>query len=399
MKSWSQEDIGQANRQRILKEVLGAGSTSRSIIGERLDLNAASVSRITRDLIEAGLVQEVNADEPTGRRGPRSKKLVINHNGGYIIGIGINAYQQVVTLADLSNERIASWDATDVELADAEQFLKTCCDKANELIDQHVPDRSRVFGVGLTVSGELNKARGSVLFAPTLGWNAEVDATAILTRELKMPVVLETPSAAICQSEAAFGVARGASSVGTLYCALGFGFGLQINNQSYANTNQIGGILTEAKIVDQVTSSTVSSLSELCGGRALLRETLGEAAFGEMSDQERARHIYEIVSPDAQITDAQRQGLHDIGLRSANAFALCLTVLQPDVLLLAGPLAQSPHYFDAFRDQLAALRPERRQSIEIRRSDLTQMGAARLLSLSENIGNANLDLTALKGGT
>ena len=68
------------------------------------------------------------------------------------------------------------------------------------------------------------------------------------------------------------------------------------------------------------------------------------------------------------------------------------------MLLLAGPLAQSPYFFDAFCRQIAALRADVQQPFEIVKSEMTQMGAARLLSLSENIANAKLDLNALKGG-
>ncbi len=398
MTSWSQEEIGLGNRQRVLGEILGAGTISRTQIAERLELNAASVSRITRDLIDACLVQEVNASEPEVRRGPRAKKLVMKNSGGYVIGVGINAFQQMVTLADLSNNRIASWDAGLADPTNAHEFLKVCCQHAEELIREHVPDRSRLFGVGVTIAGDLDKARGTVMSAPTLGWLEEVNVAEIVGRELNVPVVLETPSAAICASEVAFGAARDIENVVAIYCSLGFGFGFQLNGTDYNGVSRTGGVLTEARVTDGVASNIPVSLSELCGGTALLRQILGPDAFAELSDREKARKIWEVVSLADKDDEKCKMVLEEFGARAASCFSLTLTVLQPGMVLLAGPLAQSPYYFDAFCKQIDVLKTDLQQPIKIHRSEMTQMGAARLLSLSENIANAKLDLNALRGG-
>ncbi|MCG7520770.1 ROK family transcriptional regulator [Ruegeria sp. Ofav3-42] len=398
MTGWSQEEIGLGNRQRVLSEILGAGTISRTQIAERLNLNAASVSRITRDLIDARLVQEADASKPEARRGPRSKKLMVENSGGFVIGIGINAFQQMVTLADLSNNRIASWDAGQVDPADAQEFLKVCCRHAEELIGEHVLDRSRLFGVGVTIAGDLDKARGTVVSAPTLGWLEEVNVCEIVGRELNVPVVLETPSAAICHSEVAFGVARDIENVVTIYCSLGFGVGFQLNGSEYSGVSRTGGLLTEARVTDGVASNVPVSLSDLCGGTALLRQILSPSDFVSLSDRERARKIWEIVSLADKGDEKCKAVLEEFGARAASCFSLTLTVLQPEMVLLAGPLAQSPYYFDAFCSQIDILKADLQQSVKIQRSEMTQMGAARLLSLSENIANAKLDLNALKGG-
>lgn len=182
----------------------------------------------------------------------------------------------------------------------------------------------------------------------------------------------------------------------TIYCSLGFGVGVRINQQPFGGFDPLGSVLTETKIARDITSGAFGYLSDLCGGRALLREMFGDAALAGLTDQEKALKVYEILSATHTVPPAHQAMLGDIGLRSANAFALCLSVVQPDLLLLAGPLAQSPHYFEAFQRQIGALGAVPRERFEIKRSELTQMGAARLLSLSENIANAKLDLVALR---
>ena len=397
MAGWSQEEIGRGNRQRVLGEILGAGTISRTQIADNLALNAASVSRITRELIEARLIQEVGVSQPEGRRGPRTKKLTMDRTGGYVIGIGINAFQQVVTLADLSNNRIASWDAGGTGLTDGSSFIRECCRKAKALVEQHVPERDRLFGVGLTIAGNLDRARGIVISAPTLGWDEETNVCGIVREELGVPVVLETPSAAICQSEVSFGAARNIENVAVIYCALGFGIGLQVNGEPYSGIGRVGGVLTEAKTTSGVGSNVPVSLSDLCGGKALLRQLLTPEVFDALSHQERTQKMRDVVSLANEGDEECRSALEEYGAKAATCFSLSLTVLQPELVLLAGPLAQSPYYLEAFRKQIDNLKAELQVPIKIKVSEMTHMGAARLLSLHENIANAELDLNLLKG--
>lgn len=62
-------DIGAQNRNLVLAQILRQPPISRSAIGQALNLNAASVSRITRELIDARLVRESGLADAQGRPG------------------------------------------------------------------------------------------------------------------------------------------------------------------------------------------------------------------------------------------------------------------------------------------------------------------------------------------
>ena len=65
------QDQGAQNRNRVLAEVLRRPGLLRTDIGRTVVLNVASVSRITRDLIDSGLISEKDAFGPKGRPGRR----------------------------------------------------------------------------------------------------------------------------------------------------------------------------------------------------------------------------------------------------------------------------------------------------------------------------------------
>ena len=83
--------------RRNLRDVLGTivlnGPLSRTEISRHTGLHAASVSRITKSLIAADLIRERSEVTTPGKPGRRFIELEVNPEGGYVIGIAINALE------------------------------------------------------------------------------------------------------------------------------------------------------------------------------------------------------------------------------------------------------------------------------------------------------------------
>ena len=267
MSARSQEETGKLNRRLVLGEILKNRAISRTEIATNLGLNAASISRITRDLIDADLIVEKELSEPDGRRGRRFVQLSPVAEGGYIIGVGINAFRQSVTLADLENNKIASWEATGMPVNDGPTFLRLCAKKAARLIQENVPDQSRFFGTGLAVAGHIDKNSKVLKSAPIMGWEKEVDVASVFSEHLSGPIALETPSAAINLAETTFGMASKFSKTITLHCSLVTGIGMTIKGEGGGGTLNSSSVLSDAPF----TSSSHHSGS----GPASLRQISG----------------------------------------------------------------------------------------------------------------------------
>ncbi|MFC6672823.1 ROK family transcriptional regulator [Marinobacterium aestuariivivens] len=185
----SRGDLGQSNRRRVISEILFNGPVPRTEIAARTGLTAASVSRITRDLINAGLVVEAK-ELPSSRSGRRLVELSLNPGGGYVLGIGINAFAQVVSLADLNNNLIAE-RALEIEcLVDPQPVLTAVAETAQQIIADSGVDHARIFGAGVATAGAVDPARGILLDSQTLGWK-DLDIGPRLARMLDLPVALE----------------------------------------------------------------------------------------------------------------------------------------------------------------------------------------------------------------
>lgn len=372
----------------VLTEVAREPGSSRSDVAKRLGLNLATVSRASRDLIDCGLVEETGNKEAKGPGRPFIG-LRLRGDGGYVIGIGVNAFRQSVTLANLRNEKLAEWIAPEPPGKDGAVFLATCVEKAKELIDVSGLPPDRLFGVGLAIAAEVDRASGIITDAPTFGWSGEINIRQMVSESLQVPLAIETPSLAITQAEAEFGSLRDARSIVTLHCSLGFGMGVRRSGETGGSVD-FGRVLTRA----QSSGPEPELLDGLCGGLSVLNEIEGVNQLASLPDLERARLLTETLK-QAETKSSVATILKDRGRLAGQHFSLLLDVLRPDVLLLAGPLAQSSIYVKGVTDALGialARRPE------IQTTDMTPTGASRWLSLRANVLLGNIDFSALKKG-
>lgn len=263
-------DIGAQNRNLVLAQILRQPPISRSAIGQALNLNAASVSRITRELIDARLVRESGLADAQGRPGRRFVGLMPNGAGGFVVGIGLNAFRQSVTLANLENEKIAEWVSPRAPGRDGNTFIRQCIGKAAEMVLAHVSDRQRLLGVGVAVAADLDKQAGVILGAPTFGWTQPVPIAELVAEKLGAPLAMEVPSHAINVAEAEYGQGKAYRNVTTLHCSLGFGMGVRKQDPGGARV-EFGRVLTRAMVPD----GSGGKLDAYCGGISFLNETIG----------------------------------------------------------------------------------------------------------------------------
>ena len=384
------DNVG-SNRNLVLCEVMRQPGISRSAIAARLSLNLASVSRISRELIEAQLIRE--EEVKIGKKGPgrRFIGLAPNGSGGYIVGIGLNAFRQSVTLADIENKKIAEWVSDEPPSHDGVSFINLCLGKAADMVRTHVPDRHRFFGVGVAVAANLDLQNGIIIDAPAFGWTDPIPLRSMVTQRLDAPLSLSTPSTAINQSETESGKGQGFKQVITLHCNLGFGLGARKTGDLGGGVVDFGRVLVHARSADTANQR----LDALCGGVSVLNQVYGPAQVDAWSDIERGRKLSDLIQKSDD-DDALQEILCGKGSATALHMSLLIDVLGPDLILLAGPLAQSSSYVEGFHSQLEKTLTHTGILPDVRVSKMTPTGASRWLALRGNVGMGNLDLSRLK---
>jgi len=207
-------------------EVLLAGPLSRTELARRLDLSAGSVTRLTKPLIETGLLVEVpEAGEVLEtRQGRPSQPLDVVAESRSFLGFKITEDMVYGVVTSLRSDIVARHDRplTTHDPAEVVELL-------GEMTEQLAARHPRLAGVGIGVGG-LVEDRSVVGESPFLGWR-DVPLAELVGRRTGLPVVVENDVAALVEAETWFGAGRGLDRFVVLTIGAGIGYGLVLGGR------------------------------------------------------------------------------------------------------------------------------------------------------------------------
>lgn len=96
--------VKQLNSAAVYRLIDQHGPISRIQIAEQSQLAPASVTKITRQLIERGLIKEVDQQASTGGR--RAISIIAETRNFNAIGVRLGRYDATLTLYDLSSKTL-----------------------------------------------------------------------------------------------------------------------------------------------------------------------------------------------------------------------------------------------------------------------------------------------------
>ena len=373
--SRSREELGQRNRRLVLRQVLFRGPISRSAIATRIGLTQATVSRITRELIDAGLIEEGEA--VTDRRpGRRFVGLRVRPTGCFIAGTSINVFRQDVLVADLTNAPIASRRLRFDSLDDPQSVLRRTAGALDALIDDTGLDRERLVGCGIVVTGSVDPARCRLRSAPALGWK-DVDLRDEVESRLKVPVFADSIPNAKNLTAHGFGSAKDLDNVALLNVSLAVGCSLMLDGRLLRGPQFNAGLIESFAIPDERTGE-LCPVDRIAGGLAVVGEVEGKPfANGGPA----ASALVEIMRNAAGGDAASRAALHRAGRALAFAVTSIHAILHPEVVLLSGPLIESESFCSGVRRRIVELAGAEFLNKRLRFSHLSNQEAACSLAI------------------
>lgn len=229
------------SEREALREVLIHGPLPRAEVARRLGVSRASLTRVTRNLLEHGLVVE----GPTEQRawtGRPSELFGIAPSARHFFGVKLTGDAIFAAVIDLgaheivtAEEALASREVEDVVARIAAIFADF-----RERFDDIVAG-------GVCLAGDLTRDRAIVVDSPFLGWK-DVPLADILTAELGIPMATENDVRALTATEHWFGAGAGCSSLALITVGTGIGFGLVIDDRLVAGAHGRAGRLDHLKI-------------------------------------------------------------------------------------------------------------------------------------------------------
>ena len=355
--AWTDKKPGRGTQRAVLREIMLSGPLSRTEIASRSGLTAATISRITRELIDARLVRELPAERDDAETvfrdqpGRRPVSLDIDPRGGQVLGIRISPSFQTIALANLKNQIIADTDLTLDGFDDPDSVIKRVADECQRLITLHIKDRSRLFGGFITIPAMVDQERKSVWTAPYLGWH-DVPLGSKLASILDLPMRIESLSTTFILAETYFGVARGRKDVLALLSGLGLGVGLLLNGRLAGNRNHRTTLVGSMPVIGK--DGNTSRLDRIASGFHILHRLHGDRFDpSDMSaDKSKAEALKMVINRDLAGDPTVVAPISEAAREWGRIAAQLIRLVVPEVVVIAGPLSLSPSYVTATRQAI-----------------------------------------------
>lgn len=219
--------------RRIALEVLLDGPVSRSELSRRTGLSAGSLTRLTKPLVDGGLLVEAPGTRPTDGPGPRlgrpTQPLAVVPSSHHFIGVKLTGDHAYAALTDLRAEILSSTDAA-LPDHDAAAVVEVVTALVEHLRAATRPDRPvDVTGLGVSLGGHATRA-GTVTRADYLGWE-DLPLADLLTERTGLPTVVENDVVAVTEATHWFGEGRGCDRFALVTVGAGIGYGLVVHDE------------------------------------------------------------------------------------------------------------------------------------------------------------------------
>ncbi len=341
------------NRASVMKLILENPGIDRTRLAEATGLTGAAVTRIVQELMNAGLLADTGALDETGGRGRRRTGLEVAGNGGYVLGLGILAFNSSVALTDITGRTIDTLAVEPSQISDPTQTLDEIAAAAKSLIEKHGLREDRIFGAGAAIAGYLDRQGEIWERSPYLGWPA-FNIRRSLSDRLGLRIAVENVNRCIAVAESRMGCCRGAREILLVRAALGLGGAIISSGEILRGQNnqagQIGHIPADPD-GPVCSCGKRGCLNTLASGSAILNELgISNSSNGGPDQMEgRERELRNVLSRSLENDTAAIGAISQAGDALAKHCASLVHSIDPQTIVLTGPLGRNSTYCDAFK--------------------------------------------------
>lgn len=258
---------GDLTRSAVLALLGQEGPLSRADLARALDVSAATVTAVTRELIHGGLV--VETQQAPSRGGRPAQLLALAGSTGAAVGAKVTADHVAIVCATLDGAVIGSWqESMDALAPDAPDRL---ADLLAGTVDELTARGTRLLGVGVCVPGDVDDQDVGTVTAPTL-WGGPLQLGAILRSRLALPVLVENDVNALAVAERLYGRGRAHRDFLVLTIGRGIGAGVVVDRAVYRGAHGGAGEIGHIPVEPDGPTCT-------CGNRGCLEAVIGEQAL------------------------------------------------------------------------------------------------------------------------
>ncbi|MEE2945798.1 MAG: ROK family transcriptional regulator [Pseudomonadota bacterium] len=329
-------------RAQILEAIRKAGNIARIDIAKETRVSPATVTAITSELMETGLIEEIVPDEPRqkAKRGRPRVALKIRGDAFPVAGVKVARETLSTMIVDFAGKELANHEytltnpsMTPEELA--EEILRALL-MTSQKAGMELSDLSAI-GVGL--AGLIDAPRSFVHWSPSLD-RRNVDMGETFEKVFHCPVLVENDANLVAKAEQLFGHGRNLSNFIVITIEHGVGMGIVIDDKIYRGTRGTGAEFGHAKVQFEGALCQCGQrgcLEAYVGDYALLREANAVIAGEPLTDLTALWKMAQSGNPLAKAVFERAGKMFAMGLANV------VNIFDPELIILAGGRAAFDH--------------------------------------------------------
>ncbi|HBV74847.1 MULTISPECIES: DNA-binding transcriptional regulator NagC [Vibrio] len=334
--------VKQLNSAAVYRLIDQQGPISRIQVADVSQLAPASVTKITRQLLERGLIKEVAQQASTGGR--RAISLTTETGPFHSIAIRLGRDYIQISLYDLSGHELSNhhspfrYDKQQDLLDGLVLHTKAFINQNKNLIDQ-------LIAIGVTLPGLVNPETGVVEYMP----NTEIDNLSLgklLQKTFSVEVFVGNDIRGLALAEHYFGASRDCQDSILVSVYRGAGAGIIVNGQVFLGSNrnvgEIGHIQIEP-LGDRCQCGNFGCLETVAANPAIIAHIKQRLEQGYPSSlaQIESLTMSAICEHANQGDELASQSLIRVGNHLGKAIAMTVNLFNPQKIIIAGEIVKS----------------------------------------------------------
>jgi glucokinase len=345
--------LSQLNEFLVLDAVGARGEVTRHDLASALGLSQASVSRIVKRLVEAGMVTE--APSPSGSPGRDPLAIRLNQRAGGVIAIDLGGTKCHGALADFTGEVVAEDFRQTQERGTPFEALVACIEAMRAAAaDAGLPVRAVAIGIPAVVDPET----GLVVQGPNVGWDG-FDLRGVLAEHVGEPLVIDNDVNLAAFGQAWRGDGRSVDNFVTLSIGTGVGgaivSGGELVRGHRNSAGEIGNLITRS---DQLRAAPgpMANFEDVASGPALARaaRALLEAEGQASSLDAATLTAHDVFRAAAEGDPVGTRVIEGLLVDVAVAVVALRAVVAPELVILDGSVGRALEPYVARLEELVA---------------------------------------------
>ena len=335
-------------KKKILSLMRTDGYTSAPVLSKWLKISLPTCILLLNDLIAAGYVKNFGIGESSGGRKPSLYGLP--EDGFYVISCDFSRFSANMAILDSYHKFVTPLIEVNTHIDDP-YLVDKLYEAAHKLMKDHQIPEEKLYGIGVDMPGLINSKTG-------INYTIKDKKRQYIGRELKQKfnklVYIDNDARMHAYGEFHFGAAKDYKDAIIIHWSWGLGLGVFVNGELCSGKNGFAGEFSHIPLVENgelCICGKRGCLETIASSNTIIRRVRQGFAENTISSLiSRFDGQPERVTPE-DVINAARQGdefcitiLNEIGTAMGKGLSYIIQLLNPEVIVLSGPLSKAKQY-------------------------------------------------------